>query len=602
MHKWSGKLVKDRKNAFTGFFLLSLADGVILKKQNRINEWSKNMEILLAACNAKYIHSNLAVYNLRAYAKKYQEHVILREYTINQQKDDIMRDIYQSGADVVCFSCYIWNISFVKEVMRDLAKIMPETDFWAGGPEVSFDAEEFLDNNPHVRGVMVGEGEETFLELAEYYVSSGVDLSYIKGIVYRDRDGIHDNGLREIMDLSSVPFAYHEMQKFSHKIVYYESSRGCPFSCSYCLSSVDKKLRFRSLELVKSELQFFIDQRVPQVKFVDRTFNCKHEHAMEIWKYILEHDNGITNFHFEISADLLREEELELMENMRPGLIQLEIGVQSTNPDTIKAIHRTMNLEKLKKTVSRIHSFGNIHQHLDLIAGLPFEDYESFGRSFNEVYAMRPQQLQLGFLKVLKGSHMMQMTEEYGIVYKSKEPYEVLCTKWLSYGEVLRLKMVESMVEVYYNSGQFQNTLDFLVPCFEDAFGFYEALGVFYEEKGYEEISHSRIRRYEILLEFLDKYPEISRDAAADRMIFDLYLRENLKSRPAFAASQKQWEKEIWEYRRKNEISKTAHVEVFRNGKAVLFDYSRRDPLTNNASVREIKLKNPEEETEYKKR
>lgn len=548
------------------------------------------MKLLLAACNAKYIHSNLAIYNLRAYAEKYQECIALREYTINQQKDEIMRDIYKSSADVVCFSCYIWNISFVKELLQDLAKIMPETEFWTGGPEVSFDAEKFLENNPYVKGVMVGEGEETFLELAEYYADGLGSLSQIRGIAYRDADGVHHNGWREIIDLSKVPFAYKNMEDFRHKIVYYESSRGCPFSCSYCLSSVDKKLRFRSLELVKKELQFFIDQKVPQVKFVDRTFNCKHDHAMAVWEYIKEHDNGITNFHFEVSADLLQEDELALMETMRPGLIQLEIGVQSVNPDTIRVIHRTMNLDKLKTIVARIHSFGNIHQHLDLIAGLPFEDYDSFRRSFNEVYAMRPQQLQLGFLKVLKGSHMMEMTEEYGIMYKSREPYEVLCTNWLSYREVLQLKMVESMVEVYYNSGQFQNTLDFVVSCFPDAFCFYETLGLFYEKKGYEEISHSRIRRYEILLEFLEEYPEIPKETAEDRMLFDLYLRENLKSRPSFAPSRKQWEKEIWEYRRINGIPKTAHIEVFRDGRAVLFDYTQRDPMMNNACVEEIEL------------
>lgn len=548
------------------------------------------MKILLAACNAKYIHSNLAVYNLKAYAKDYDEQVFLREYTINQQKDDIMRDIYRSGADVVCFSCYIWNISFVKELLQDLPRIMPHTVFWTGGPEVSFDAEAFLLENPYVKGVMMGEGEETFLEIVKYYVQGLGSLSGIRGIAYRDANGIHHNGWREVLDLSKVPFAYDSLKDFSNRIIYYESSRGCPFSCSYCLSSVDKKLRFRSLDLVKKELQFFIDRRVPQVKFVDRTFNCKHDHAMAIWTYITEHDNGVTNFHFEISADLLREDELALMETMRPGLIQLEIGVQSTNPDTIRAIRRTMNLEKLSAVVARVHSFGNIHQYLDLIAGLPYEGYESFRRSFNDVYAMGPEQLQLGFLKVLKGSFMMEKAQEYGIVYKTREPYEVLCTNWLSYEEVLKLKMVESMVEVYYNSGQFRNTLSYLEPFFVDAFGFYEALGAFYEEKGYVEISHSRMRRYEILLEFVEEYPQISREDTADRMLYDLYLRENLKSRPVFAASQKSWEKQIWEYRRLYQIPKTAHIEVFRDGRALLFDYTRRDPLMRNAYVEEVKL------------
>ena len=489
------------------------------------------MKILLAACNAKYIHSNLAVYDLQAYAAKYADHIILKEYTINQQKDDIMRDIYLEHPDVVCVSCYIWNISFVKELMADLTKILPDADFWAGGPEVSYDAEKFLAENPEFTGVMVGEGEETFLELSGHYIEqSPADLKDITGVCYRDGEKIVHNGWRQIMDLSSIPFIYKDLADFKNRIIYYESSRGCPFSCSYCLSSIDKKLRFRDTEMVKKELQFFIDNKVPQVKFVDRTFNCKHDHAMAIWKYINEHDNGVTNFHFEISADLLREEELQEMSTMRPGLIQLEIGVQSTNPDTIKAIHRTMDFEKLKGIVNRIHSFGNIHQHLDLIAGLPYEDYDSFRKSFNDVYALKPQQLQLGFLKVLKGSHMMEMCQEYEIVYKTREPYEVLSTKWLDYDHVLKLKNVENMVEVYYNSGQFQNTLEYLEGFFPDAFSIYEGLGRFYMEKGYGDVSHTRMRRYEILLEFLENVPEISMDKVKDQMVYDLYLRENLKA------------------------------------------------------------------------
>ena len=546
------------------------------------------MKILLAACNAKYIHSNLAVYNLRAYAEDYRRNIILKEYTINQQKDEILRDIYLEKPDVICFSCYIWNISFVKEIAEDLKKILPDSIFWAGGPEVSFDAEDFLKKNPGFFGVMVGEGEETFRELCRFYVDKKGSLEEIPGIAFGCGEKIRHNGWREIMDLSNVPFAYEDMEDFRNKIVYYESSRGCPFSCSYCLSSVDKKLRFRNLDLVKKELQFFIDRKVPQVKFVDRTFNCKHSHAMEIWKYILEHDNGITNFHFEISADLLKEEELSLMEKMRPGLIQLEIGVQSTNPETIKAIRRTMDFKKLSEIVDRIHCFENIHQHLDLIAGLPYENYESFQNSFNQVYALKPEQLQLGFLKVLKGSLMKEMAEEYGIIHKEKEPYEVLSTKWLSYGEILKLKTVESMVEVYYNSGQFQNILNYMESFFEDAFSLYEELGKFYEEKGYHSISHSRMRRYEILLEFLEQRQEISREKAVDAMLLDLYLRENLKSRPSFAPSQKPYEKMVWEYRREKKIPKTAHIEVFQNGDIVLFDYETRNPLTNNAETKTI--------------
>lgn len=548
------------------------------------------MKILLAACNAKYIHSNPAVYDLKAYAAAYKDSVQIKEFTINQPKDEIMKEIYRSGADVVCFSCYIWNISFVRELIRDLKKILPDTVFWAGGPEVSFHAKNFLEDMPQVTGIMKGEGEETFLALAGYYLEGKGRLEEISGIVFRKENEIVDNGFREPVDLDRIPFIYENPENFENRIIYYESSRGCPFSCSYCLSSIDRKLRFRSLSLVKKELQFFLDHRVPQVKFVDRTFNCRHEHAMEIWKYILEHDNGVTNFHFEVSADLFREDELELIGRMRPGLIQLEIGVQSANPETLEAVHRKTDLEKLRRNVEKIRSFHSVHQHLDLIAGLPCEDYESFRRSFDFVYSMKPDQLQLGFLKVLKGSLMEEKAREYGITCKSLEPYEVLSTRWISYEEILKLKTVESMVEVYYNSGQFQYTLNWLTGFWEDAFSFYEDLGRFYERKGYEELSHSRIRRYEILLEFLHEKPEISVAEAAGRMVYDLYLRENLKKRPLFAADQKPYEKAVWSYRKEHQVPKTAHIEVFSDGTAVLFDYDRRDPLSHNARSERICL------------
>ena len=548
------------------------------------------MKILLTACNAKYIHSNPAVYNLRAYADDCRDSVFIKEFTINQPKDEILKDIYRSGADVVCFSCYIWNISFVKEIIEDLKKLLPDTAFWAGGPEVSFHGEELLRSMPQLTGIMAGEGEETFRELAGYYVKNKGRLEDIRGILFRQGEEIRNNGLREPVDLNKIPFVYEHIGEFSNRIIYYESSRGCPFSCSYCLSSIDRRLRFRDLVLVKKELQFFLDHKVPRVKFVDRTFNCRHGHAMEIWKYILEHDNGVTNFHFEVSADLFTEEELKLLGQMRPGLVQLEIGVQSANPQTLKAIRRKTDLRKLENAVARIREKENIHQHLDLIAGLPWEDYESFRRSFNCVYKMKPDQLQLGFLKVLKGSAMEKEAKEYGMIFKTREPYEILSTKWLSYEEILKLKMVESMVEVYYNSGQFQHTLNWIMRFYEDAFSFFESLGRFYEKKGYGEISHSRIRRYEILLEFLREETKIPEAEASQKMIYDLYLRENLKKRPCFAPDQKAYEKAVWTYRKEHQISKTAHIEVFQDGTAVLFDYDRRSPLSHNALTEEICL------------
>lgn len=461
------------------------------------------MKILLVAVNAKYIHSNLAVRTLRAFAVRNVPRADLEieigEYTINQQKDDILRDIYERTADMICFSCYIWNRAYVEALVRELKKICPHAVLWLGGPEVSYDAKEVLLNLPEVTGVMRGEGERTFAELCE-----GRPLEKIAGITFRGEDGaVCENEWREPVDLDEVPFIYEDMDEFRHKIIYYETSRGCPFSCSYCLSSVDKRLRFRSISLVKKELEFFLEQEVSQVKFVDRTFNCSHSHAMEIWKFLLEHDNGITNFHFEISADLLNEEELALIKAMRPGLIQLEIGVQSTNERTIREIRRTMDMDRLTRAVNALREAGNVHQHLDLIAGLPYEDIESFSRSFDDVYRLKPHQLQLGFLKVLKGSYMEERMADYGLVCKSEPPYEVLYTKWLSYKDVLKLKGIEEMVEVYYNSRQFEHTLTALERLFASPFRMYERLWEYYRGNGLSGVQHKRSARYEILLDFV---------------------------------------------------------------------------------------------------
>lgn len=601
------------------------------------------MKILLTAINAKYIHSNLAVYNLRAYAAHYakgmddSDTVEIGEYTINNQMEDILERIYKAKPDVLMFSCYIWNIAYVEELSEEFHKLCPEVPIWVGGPEVSYETESFLRQHPQITGVMIGEGEKTFCELAEYYageirsdkevketqkIKQSAKLREIAGIAYRNEEEIIFTAPREMLDLSDIPFCYDKAGDFKNRIIYYESSRGCPFSCSYCLSSVEKQLRFRDTELVKKELQFFIDREVPQVKFVDRTFNCNHVHAMEIWSYIKEHDNGITNFHFEISADLLREEELAMIGTMRPGLIQLEIGVQSTNGATIKEIHRTMQLERLKEVVKEVQKHENIHEHLDLIAGLPFEDYDTFARSFDEIYELRPNQLQLGFLKVLKGSYMYEHAKEYEIAYHSRPPYEVLKTKWLPYEDVLKIRQVEEMLEVYYNSGQFEVTMKVLGVLFQSAFFMFQELGKIYERKGYFGMSHARIRRSEILLEFIEEiaggniteddqrnftdicknldHPEIL-DIIKESLIFDLYYRENCKSRPAWAKDLSAW-KQVTRAYCKN--GKQSHVECFSyrfpdKGERVLkelpehaekplyalFDYTDRDPLDHQAKV-----------------
>ena len=656
------------------------------------------MRFLLCGINAKYIHSNLAIFSLKAYADRKKipgAEIILKEYTINNYVEDILQDLYEEKADVVIFSCYIWNISFVRELAAELKKVSPDVKIWAGGPEVSYAANKFLIENPAFDLIMQGEGEKVFSELIRLtveekcrikdvykqsesekvlsgivekrysiegkqavkeekdiedkhfagednvYPTNYIDMSKLQklqGIAVRDFSGeaalgnaesnignktkIINTGFASLMDMDTIPFVYEDFHLFEHKILYYETSRGCPFCCSYCLSSVDKTVRFRSLPIVKKELDAFLEAKVPQVKFVDRTFNCNRQRAIDIWSYLVEHDNGITNFHFEISSDLLGEEELELFAKMRPGLIQLEIGVQSTNGETVDAIHRHMDLNKLFHYVDRVHELGNIHQHLDLIAGLPYENYERFGCSFDDLYAHEPDQLQLGFLKVLKGTMMEEEVKKYSILYRNQPPYEVLGTKWLSYDEIILLKGVEELVELYYNSGQYTLTLKYAVPFFESPFRFYEMFSAWYRGKGYHKLNHNRLEKYNILREFLREHiDENEWDTLDEIMLYDMYLRENVKGRPAWAKDTAQYKKE-WKalYREQGEklfpedvqagiydskrAANQSHIEVFKinikkfeqSGQVekkqvfCLFDYSRRNPLNRAARTVEWEI------------
>ena len=567
------------------------------------------MKFLLTAINAKYIHSNLAVYSLRAAAlaaapasdKHEPFSVELAEFTINHRTEEILRDIFLRKPDVLLFSCYIWNIVYVRELAENCKKIMPEVPVWLGGPEVSYDAEKFLRENPAADGILCGEGEETFRLLAECYAAGQADtehLAEIPGLVFREpvesaARPIRVNTPAPLPDLSALPFPYGELAEFENRIIYYESSRGCPFSCSYCLSSIEKSVRFRDIEKVCRELQFFLDRRVPQVKFVDRTFNCRKSHAMAVWSYILEHDNGITNFHFEIEAELLDEEELALLERMRPGLVQLEIGVQSANRETLKAVRRSTDLERLRRVVERIRDGKNIHQHLDLIAGLPFEDYESFGHSFDQVFALKPEQLQLGFLKVLKGAPMYEDARKYGIAYRSQPPYEVLFTPWLPFSDILRLKMIEEMVEIYYNSHQFGMTLGQLIPRFSSAFAFFEQLALYYE-RNQEGQKSSRVRKYELLLGFASEHFPEDEDRYRELLTIDYYLRERAKARPSFAPDPDPYKKTLREIRQR--APKQVHVEALSRENAaalfgeqdliyLIFDYEKRNPLTGDACL-----------------
>lgn len=593
------------------------------------------MKFLLVAVNAKYIHSNPAVYSLKRFAGEYTDAVEIAEYTINNRMEDILEDIYRRKPDAIGFSCYIWNIGMVEKLMGELHKLLPQLPVFLGGPEVTYDADKLLRKYPYLTGIFIGEGEATFAQVVKYYVKKNPEsLEDIPGLMLRS--GMTPE--RKPLNLTDVPFLYDDMAPFTNRIIYYETQRGCPFRCSYCLSSIDKTVRFRDIEVVKRELAFFLEKKVKQVKFVDRTFNCNHDHAMAVWQYLYEHDNGVTNFHFEIAGDILREDEIALVAKMRPGLVQFEIGVQSTNTDTLREIRRVMDIEKLKQVVAALKAAHNVHIHLDLIAGLPYEDYDSFARSFDDVYAMEPEQLQLGFLKVLKGSYMAEMAESYGLVYTDYAPYEVLYTNWLSFTEICRLKRIEEMVEIYYNSGQFAHSLPVMIADFgsrmaagqqalaeeqhgravsgQGAFAFYEALAAFYEEQGFFVETPSRIYRYQALLSFAKTIHPEREELYKELLLFDLYVRENLKSRPDFAPDLHDLQPVIHAFYKKEEserrylphlseipapqLSRMTHLEPFsysvwatdvsevkrlQEQVFLLFDYDHRDPLTREAKV-----------------
>jgi len=578
------------------------------------------MKTLLVAINAKYIHSSLAVRDLKAYSKKYNNNIKYEEYTINHHIDFILKEIYKSSPDVLCFSCYIWNIEMVKDLVKEYKKVCPNTKIILGGPEVSYD-KDIMNKLKQIDIIIRGEGEKTFYELQEYFVDGKGDLSQIDGITYREGDNIIENVNRQPLALDEIPFVYQgDLSEFDNKIIYYESTRGCPFNCQYCLSSVEKGVRYLSIERTTSDLQKFIDEKVVQVKFVDRTFNCSRKHALSIWKYLSDNDNGVTNFHFEISADLLDEETILFLNTVREGLFQFEIGVQSTNLTTIDYIKRKTDFERLSNIVKKIKAGNNIHQHLDLIAGLPGESYNSFRTSFNDVYYLKPEQLQLGFLKVLKGSGLKRDQDKYGLVYREKAPYEILSTNEISYGEMLRLKMIEEMVESYYNSFRFNSSITYIEKYFETPFDFYEALADFWEENNYDKCSHNKITYYEILLEFAKNNTDIEINKLKEFIIYDIYSHEKSKKLPAFYNVEEsltnQYKKQIKEFYMNEEnidkylpnlkhfnskqISRQAHIEVFsfdvknndisKGETAILFYYSEKSIVSNKAKTVEINL------------
>ena len=577
------------------------------------------MKFLLVAINSKFIHSNPAVYSLKSYAERYigksEENAIeieIAEYTINQQLEDILSDIYRRMPDFLGISCYIWNFDMVRNMLSEIPKILPNTGVFLGGPEVSYHPERVMEEFPYLKGIMIGEGEATFAELVcacSDVAEQGSDELNVK---IKSIPGLYLSGgytaMRKPLTMDEVPFFYKDADAFEDRILYYESSRGCPYNCSYCLSSIDRTLRLRTFEEVKEHLDYFLTKKVKQVKFIDRTFNANHEHAMAVWKYILKNDNGVTNFHFEIAADILRDDEIELISKMRPGLVQLEIGVQSTNEKTLHEINRYVDTDHIREVTARLLKPHNAHIHLDLIAGLPYEDYQSFIKSFNDVFGMRPHQLQLGFLKVLKGTVMEEHIEDYGLKYLSTPPYEVLSSKWISYDEIRNLKDVEKVLEDYYNTAQFTQTLPELMKLFDTPFDFFDSLAQFYRNNNYFVKTPARSRKYEILLEFTKNVIE-SENAPKLRNIAQLTDENRLPDGNRLSGENRLSDENMWSdgnglrdenvfedyielirnkltldyYLRENPKSRPDFVKEVPDLRA--FDYSRRDPITNNVNL-----------------
>lgn len=547
------------------------------------------MKVLLVAINAKYIHSNLAVYSLKKYAIEHKCNndiqIEIAEYTINNLVPDIVQDIYKHAADVIVFSVYIWNVEYVLKIAESLARIMPETAIWAGGPEVSYRAGSFINDYPYFDMVMCGEGEKIFAESIQKYYEKNSTGKIVM--------------CNETISMDELPFVYDNLSLFDNKIIYYESSRGCPFSCSYCLSSIDKKTRFKSLDKVKNELKHFIDNDIKLVKFVDRTFNAGHKHAMNIWQYIVCMDNGVTKYHFELAADILSDEEITFLNGVRPGLFQFEIGIQTFNERTLAEINRKSDLSRLCNNIRKLKQADNIHIHLDLIAGLPYEDLCSFKNSFNKVYSLCPDEFQLGFLKVLSGSAMEEKAGEYELLTTAYAPYEVLSTKWITYEDIIILKEVEEALEVYYNSRQFDAAMKYLVMFFDTSFDLYRELGKFMTSKKEVGSSHSRMKRYELLLEFAKCYTD-NMDLFVNLLTYDAYLRENCKSRPVFA--KKENDTTLKRCKEKKLSTKLYHFEKFdydikeymREGRIInkcteyMFDYGVRDKISYNVIPEEL--------------
>lgn len=493
------------------------------------------MKILLTAINSKFIHSNLAVRYLKAFTKDLPYESKIREFSINDREERILKEIIEEKADVVAFSTYIWNVEIVSRVANLIKLVSPQTEILYGGPEVSYDSKAFMEKNIG-EYLIEGEGEKTYRDFVEYKLGLK-ELSDIKGLYYRKNDEIIFNGPRPLMNMDEIVFPYEEDEDLNNKIVYYEGSRGCPFRCKYCLSSTTHGVRFHSIERTLEELNFFIKKGVRLVKFVDRTFNCNHKYSMAIWDFLIKADTN-TKFHFEISADILKEEEIELLRKAPKGRFQFEVGVQTTNDDVLKNINRFVNFSDIKEKVEELLSINNINQHLDLIAGLPGEDYKSFVKSFNDVHSIKPEEIQLGFLKLLKGSDMRRDAYLYNMKYSPYPPYEILSTDKISYDEIQILKRVEAVVDKYYNSQKFNTILEFFYDKFETPYEFFYELGNYFEQKGYFNKNIGNTEYYKVFLDFNMEILKGKEDYLVDIIRYDYLSFNKKRGIPEFLRSQ----------------------------------------------------------------
>ena len=527
------------------------------------------MNIILVAINAKFIHSSLAVHSLYSYLGEEKKHVLIKEFTVNHPEDLIISELFKLKPDVLAFSCYIWNITMVLSIAQTFKKILPETKIVVGGPEASYEYEGLFAYGVDI--VVPGEGERAFKALVQHFLNktSMQEISmFIKSKKTIFENTSHIDDLAKDILLEDIPFPYgndyEKFHNFKNRIIYYETSRGCPNQCGFCLSSVTQGVRFLPIDRVKADLSAFLSAKVHQVKFVDRTFNCDKKHAMDIWSYLIQNDNDITNFHFEIGGGLLDAETVSLIGQARKGLFQFEIGVQSTNPDTLTAINRSVDNQKLFKNIWKLKALGNVHLHLDLIVGLPYEDYSSFIKSFNDVMACFPPKLQIGFLKLLKGSSLRKNAAKYGIKFKEQPPYEILSNNFMEFGAINKLKKIENMVDMFYNSGGYQCFIRFMFQKFNSPFGFFEALSSYWEQNGYHLVSHKKAALYTILYEFsknslpdTDAGDEGQVSAAISELLkFDMLLKENIRTFPS-------WIDAYYSYDHK-QITKTTGVHGFK--------------------------------------